>query len=162
MMMSEPHPEYKLILQRMLDLFYPLFKSFISHRVYRYLAVGGVCFLINFCVFHFSYYLVCAHGNYRVLFLKPHNQSVLTSLCITLPIGFYLNRNFVFKDSMLEKNIQFFRYISSTIINAGLFAFLIDFLVTKVQWNVTLIYMFGVFVVQFFNYFIQRDISFNK
>ncbi|KIA92229.1 hypothetical protein OC25_17465 [Pedobacter kyungheensis] len=144
-----------------LDIFFPLFKKIIPFELYRYLAVGGICFLINFSVFHLTYFLLLDKNSNEMFFLNNNMKSLMASMSITLPIGFFLNKNFVF-DSSLTKGSSFLRYGISTIASVYFSKNLLDYLVIYLNWNLTLSFLFTTASIQTLNYFFQKKVSFRN
>ena len=148
--------------ENIIDVFYPLFRSILSQTVYRYLAVGGICFFTNFCIFHVSYYLF--YQKYQISYphFPSHFFALSTSMCFTIPIGFFLNRVYVFANSRLLSQVQFIRYVISTVVTVILSAFLLDFLVATLELNLTIAFLVNVVTIQLMNYFVQKKFSFQE
>ncbi|MCU7693973.1 GtrA family protein [Haoranjiania flava] len=160
MLKKNKYTFHRLMLQ-MLDIFYPVFRKVMPKQVYRFLAVGGVCFLINIIVFHFSYHLYDS-GKFGPLPAPAYIAAFFTSLSITVLVGFYLNKNYVFRGSVLEKRTQFFRFCYSTVLEAIISYYLLRFFVEGLHWHPSLALIAGVAVIQTANYFIQKHYSFKR
>ncbi|TCC90604.1 hypothetical protein EZ428_15165 [Pedobacter frigiditerrae] len=143
-----------------LDVFYPIFKNVLTFEVYRYLAVGGICFFLNFSIFHLSYYFIYSKYLYQTPLFEPYFLALLTSLSFTLPAGFYLNKNFVFKGSHLKLRTQLLRYSFTTIGTVILSKILMDIMVGTLSLNLTASFLLNVFIVQFANFIVQKNLSF--
>jgi putative flippase GtrA len=146
----------------MIDIFYPIFRLFLSHLVYRYLAVGGICFFTNFCMFHISYHFIYQRHQISFLHLPSHFFSLTTSMCFTIPIGFYLNKMYVFANSKLLNQTQLIRYVLSTVATVAMSTILLDILITALKINITIAFIANVVIIQLLNYFIQKKFSFKQ
>ncbi|MES2378582.1 MAG: GtrA family protein [Bacteroidota bacterium] len=117
-----------------IDLFYPLFRRFFSLQTFRYIACGGVNTLLDIGLFAVNYHLIFRKRNVNIgaITISPHIAALWLGLCLTLPIGYYLNRYVVFQESGLRRRVQLFRYISVTFLcislNYGLLKLFVDFL----------------------------------
>lgn len=151
---------HKSVLKKGIYIFHSYLKPFMSERVYVYLAVGGICFFINFMVFHVSFYFIYVKLTNPII--PPSIAAILSSLSFTLPIGFYMNLNFVFFGSKLSKQIQFIRYVISTILGVFASGFLIKFFISDLKWNVTVSFLLNMMIIQTINYFVQMYFSFKK
>ncbi len=149
------------VLETLIDLLFPLFKRVLSKQVYRYLAAGGICFALNFTIFHLSYYFFYLFPRSLNTYLSKHTFSLLASMSITIFVGFYLNRKFVFSGSYLDKKVQFFRYTSSTILATVASILLMDLFVDILQWNITVSFLSNIILVQLLNFFVQSYFSFS-
>ncbi|WP_180277229.1 GtrA family protein [Chryseobacterium sp. 52] len=132
-----------------------------SFQVYRYLAVGGVCFFINFCIFHLTYFFLLKYKAVDMSIFNNNLKSLIVSLTVTIPVGFYLNRNFVF-DGLLEWKGQLWRYITTILASVYLSKILLDFFIIRLEWSVTLSFLLNIAIVQFVNFFVQKKISFKN
>ncbi|RQO64392.1 hypothetical protein DBR40_25545 [Pedobacter sp. KBW01] len=144
------------IISKTLDIFFPLFKKVMTKEVYRFLAVGGVCFFLNFCIFHSSYFFLYKDNFHPV---KPHTLALLSSLSITIFVGYFLNRSYVFVTKEANEQRQFFRYFLTTILNVLISIYLLDFLIMA-KINVTIAFILNVVIVQTINFFVQKNFSF--
>lgn len=98
---------------KMLDFFYPLFKSFLPLRTYRYLACGGSVTLLGLFVYFISYNFLLRPGMYVQLgpfTLTRYIAAYVISFCVSFPTGFFLSKFVVFPDSYLKGKVQLFRY----------------------------------------------------
>ncbi|TKC07181.1 GtrA family protein [Pedobacter frigoris] len=150
---------FKQKLARLLDIPYPIFRKHVSFELYRYLAVGGICFLLNMGVFHFSYYYFFINNLNQNIFFNNNLMSLLTSMVITVPIGFYLTKNFVFS-SKLKENTQLFRYSVSILLSLFLSKNILDIFIINLCLNVTVSFLVSIFVTQIFLFYFQKLISF--
>lgn len=123
----------------MVDLLYPLFKRFMSLQTFRYAACGGVNTLLDIGLFSLNYHLIFKKHNVNLgaITLSPHIASLWLSFCITLPVGFYLNRYVVFQQSGLRRRSQLFRYLLVTFICMALNYVLLKLFVDYLGWYPT-------------------------
>lgn len=149
-------------MKRLLDVFYPIFKAFMPKSTYRYLAVGGICFLTNFCIFHFSYYCIYTKLPLPPEQVYPHVLSILTSFSITVFIGFILNAKFVFTDSILGMKEQRFRYVGSTIVATIVSIILMHLFSVCLKMNLTISFLMNILIIQTANFYIQKYFSFRS
>jgi putative flippase GtrA len=157
--MEQSQPKFKNAIAFALDLLYPFFKRFMSFEVYRYLAVGGICFFLNIIVFHVTFYYLSRIGSNENVFFNNNFKSLLASMSVTLPTGFLLTKYFVFKSS-LSKDKQFLRYSLSTIMTVYLSKKILDFLIIDLHCQVTVSLLLSIAFIQAVNFFFQKKISF--
>jgi putative flippase GtrA len=96
-----------------LNLFYPLFKKFLNKQMYYYLACGGGNTLFGFILYYISYHNWLNESNLDLKFvvIKPHIASFIISFGITFPIGFFLSKYIVWRESYLKGKQQLFRHL---------------------------------------------------
>jgi Predicted membrane protein len=101
-----------------LDFFYPLFKGLMPLQAYRYAACGGGNTLLDILIYIASYrYLFKGKVVHTPLVaVGPHIAAFMVAFCISFPLGFYLNRTFVFTGSTLRGRVQLFRYFVLVVI----------------------------------------------
>lgn len=94
----------------------PVFRSLLPRQTFRYAVCGGVNYLLLDPLFYaLIYNCIVAHRyiDLGVVVLSPH----IAALCIVFPItffiGFWLNRNVVFRFSPLQTHTQLSRYLLS-------------------------------------------------
>jgi putative flippase GtrA len=116
--MQRIHQQVRKSILFMVDLIYPLFKKFMSLQTFRYAACGGINTLSDIGIFTFGYHVIFRKHNFNLgpLTLSPHIASLWLAFCITVPIGFYLNRYVVFQESGLRRRSQLLRYLLVTLI----------------------------------------------
>jgi putative flippase GtrA len=137
--MQKIHQHIKNSILFMVDLLYPLFKRFMSLQTFRYAACGGVNTLLDIGLFSLNYHLIFKQHNVNLgaITLSPHIASLWLSFCITLPVGFYLNRYVVFQQSGLRRRSQLFRYLLVTFICMALNYVLLKLFVDYLGWYPT-------------------------
>ena len=108
------------LIQKILDLFYPLVSRFLDRTTYYYAACGGgnlvLSWLLFFVFFQFLFrkkvfYIECI--NYS---LSAYTLSSFLCFIIAFTIGFLLLKYVVFTKSELKGRIQLFRYGLSSLL----------------------------------------------
>jgi putative flippase GtrA len=81
-------------------------------QTFRYLACGGTNYLMDFLIYTTSYrFLFKAKVVHTPIgAISPHIAAFLLAFFISFPVGFYLNRTFVFTGSTLRGRVQLSRY----------------------------------------------------
>lgn len=148
-------------MEKFLDFLYPVFRKFIPFELYRFLAVGGVCFVLNFAVFHLSYLYVFRYWHHASFFLQPHFYALLASMSVTILVGFYMNKKFVFKGAVLGVSIQFRRFAISSFVLVIASKLLLDLMVIVWGWNLTVSFIANTVLIQTVNFLFQKRISFH-
>lgn len=137
---------------------YFLFKKILPYKLYRYLAVAGLCFFFNFIVFHLIYYGMAN----QIGISSSMILGIACSSIITLWLGFKLNQFYVFPRSTLKYASQKIRYVSSNLIASVMSALILRYLVEVLKINLTLSFFLSIICVQSLNFFIQNFYSFKK
>ncbi len=147
-----------------IDLFYPLFRRIFSLQSFRYIACGGVNTLLDIGLFAVNYHLIFRKHDVAIgdITISPHIAALMLGLCITLPIGYYLNRYVVFQESGLRRRVQLFRYISVTFLCIGLNYVLLKLFVDYLGWYPTPSKVLTTVFVAAFSYITQTYFFFKK
>ena len=147
-----------------LDIFYPLFKSFMPLQTYHYAACGGTNTVLGLGVYFVAYnYIFHKHiFNLGFIAFQPHIASMFLSFSVTFPLGFYLSMYVIFQGSYLKRRVQLFRYF---IVIMG--CMVINYICLKIfveyfGWYPTPSQLITTGIVILFNYFLQRHFSFRK
>jgi Predicted membrane protein len=87
-------------------------------QTYRYAACGGGNTLLDIVIYMASYrYLLRGKVVHTPLVaISPHIAAFMLAFCVSFPLGFYLNRTFVFTGSTLRRRVQLFRYFVLVVI----------------------------------------------
>lgn len=111
-MIKKLHLSFKELILNVIDFFYPLVKSFIPLKTFRYLFCGGTNTALNIILYYISYnfFLKGHHVQFFSVKISRHIASFWLPLAITFPLGFYLSMFVVFNGSYLKREVQFFRY----------------------------------------------------
>ena len=97
-------------------LYLPPVRSLVPRQTFRYAVCGGVNYLVfDPCFYALIYNCVVAHRYIDCGFvvLSPHVAALVLVFPITFFIGFWLNRNVVFRFSPLQRHTQLGRYLLS-------------------------------------------------
>lgn len=160
--MRQVHYTVRTFILRFIDLFYPLFRSFMPLQFFRYAACGGGNTLLNIFIYYLTYHYVLHESVLDLKFyaLEPHSAAVLLAFCCTFPIGFYLSMFVVFQGSYLKRRVQLWRYFVVTMICLALNWLLVKFFVETLGFYATPAYMLTVVFVVLFSYVAQRFFTF--
>jgi putative flippase GtrA len=164
-MLRKFHFWLKNLILNIIDVFYPLIKSFMPKQTFRYAACGGGNAVLNFLIFYLTENFLVKKQIVHLLpdiAISSHIFSFLLAFTITFPIGFYLNTFVVFDGSYLLKRVQLFRYLIIVMFCIGLNYFFMKLFVDEFGWYPTPSYMFTFGLVTLFSYFSQRNFSFKK
>jgi putative flippase GtrA len=147
-----------------IDLFYPLFRRFFSLQTFRYIACGGVNLLLDIGLFAVNYHFIFRKRNVNIgaITISPHIAALWLGLCLTLPIGYYLNRYVVFQESGLRRRVQLFRYLSVVFLCIGLNYTLLKLFVDYLGWYPTPSKIITTIFVAAFSYITQTFLLFKK
>ncbi len=150
-----------------LNLFYPLFKKFLSFQVYAYLAVGAANTIFNIVLFFVFYFLLISAENFYSLGINLSTLAVeiatFFSFLISVLTGFWLSKNFAFTNSSnqkREKTKQFGKYFLVSL--QGQFS---DYLITKglvifLHTEPRLAYCISTIIMLILNYSLQKHYTF--
>jgi putative flippase GtrA len=141
----------------MVDLFYPLFKKIMPLQTFRYAACGAINTVLDIGLFAINYNIIFKKQIVHLgsITLSPHIASLFLAFCITLPVGYYLNRYVVFQESGLSRRTQLFRYFIVTMICIALNYVLLKLFVDLFGWYPTPSKMLTTLVVVVFSYVSQ-------
>ncbi len=154
----------KVLIEKSLDFFYPLFDKIFDRTTFRYAACGGMNTLFDISLFFFIYNYILDKQLVVLPFLtvSPHIASFLLSFCISFPTGFLLMRFVVFQSSYLKGRIQFFRYFITVCISIVLNYIFLKILVEEMKIYPTVSKIITTFFVVGFSYVSQRNFSFKS
>lgn len=158
------HNQIRRTIFAVLDVFYPVFRSFMPLQTYHYAACGGTNTVLGLGVYFVSYnFLLKKHIlDLGIIAFQPHIASMFISFLFTFPVGFYLSMYVIFQGSYLRRRVQLFRYFVVI-----LFCMLINYICLKIfvemfGWYPTPSQFITTGIVILFNYFSQRYFSFRK
>ncbi|MFD2148451.1 GtrA family protein [Mucilaginibacter antarcticus] len=162
--MRKIHQGIRRSIISIIDLFYPLFNSFFSIQTFRYAACGGVNTLLDIALFAVSYHFVVKKDDMDLglITLSPHIAALLLGFCVSLPIGYYLNRYVVFQQSGLRRRSQLLRFLSVVIMCISLNYLLLKIFVDGLGWYATPSKVLTTILVAAFSYLIQTYILFKN
>ena len=154
----------KLLIENILDYFYPFFKRFFDKTTYRYAACGGANTLLDIFLFFIFYNFILHKENLDLIFvvISPHIAAFLLAFLISFPVGFLLMRYVVFQESSLKGRVQFFRYFITVSFSLFLNYFFLKLFVERFHIFPTMAKVITTFFVIGFSYFLQRKFSFTS
>lgn len=162
--MRRVHNRVRKTIFSVLDIFYPLFRSFMPLQTYHYAACGGTNTVLGLAVYFIANNYILNKQVLQLGFIafKPHIAAMFISFLFTFPVGFYLSMYVIFQGSYLRKRVQLFRYFVVI-----LFCMLINYVCLKIfveyfEWYPTPSQIITTGIVILFNYFSQRYFSFRK
>ncbi len=150
-----------------LNLFYPIFRRVFSFQVYAYLSVGTANTFFNISLFILFYFLFNNVFQFSLFEFAIKTFSVelatIFSFLISVPTGFWLNKNFAFTEASNEKKEklkQFSKY--SLVALQGQFT---DYLLTKgmiifLNINANVAYLISTVIMLLLTYFLQKYFTF--
>jgi putative flippase GtrA len=103
-------------LTRLIDWFYRRpFTALMPRQTFRYLACGGINFVISTLVHWVAFNHVFDKRNLDlcVVVVSPHIASLGAGWVISVLVGFWMQKNVSFRSSPLRGRIQLFRYFVS-------------------------------------------------
>lgn len=162
--MRKVHQTIKRFILFIIDLFYPLFRRIFSLQTFRYIACGGVNTLLDIALFAFSYHFVVKKDNLHIgpITFSPHVAALWLAFCISLPIGYYLNRYVVFQQSGLKRRVQLSRFILITLLCISLNYVLLKLFVDVFGWYATPSKVLTTVFVAAFSYLMQTYVLFKN
>lgn len=107
--------QISLIITKILDFFYPVFKKFLSQETYRYAITGGLNMVLDILLYFifFRYILEKQVVELGFVAISPHIAAFLFVFPITFSTGFFLAKFVTFTQSQLHGNKQLIRYAIS-------------------------------------------------
>jgi len=123
-----------------------------DRRYYRFITIGGLCFLVNLATLYVATDLFGLH--YLV--------SMVISILIANTLGWALNRRWTFSTTQMPALVEFSRYLSA---NIGLFAInlaLMAILVSALNVHYLMASAILAVCMTILNFTIHRDWSFRK
>lgn len=158
------HYKIRAWILQFIDLFYPLFRRFMTLQMFRYAACGGGNTVLSILLYFISYNYILQKQMVHLEFvtISPHIAALLLCFFITFPIGFYLSMYVVFQGSFLRRRTQLLRYLMVTIACMFLNYFFLKLFVEKLYWYPTPSMMVTTGLVVSFSYFSQRYFSFRQ
>lgn len=143
----------------LLDFLYPIFKPIISFGLFRYFLIGPISFFINNLFFYFFYNSLVKKMLLQYGFSNTNLMALLISLTITIPVGFYMTKNFVDSSKPIKK-FHFFYYTLVILISVYFSNKLLDIFINNLKLNITLSLFMNTFFNQLFISIILRKIFF--
>jgi len=120
------------IINRILDFFYPLFKSFLPKETYRYAVTGGGNVVLGIVLYFIFFHYVLDKQNLVMgsIVISSHIAAFLLVFPITFSTGFLLAKYITFTQSQSRGKKQLLRYglavLGSIILNYLLLKLFVD------------------------------------
>jgi len=162
--MNKIHENTRHAILRLIDIFYPVCKKFMSLQTFRYAACGGANTLLDISLFSMFYNFVYKNHFVHLGFttLSPHIAALFSALCISLPTGFYLNRYVVFQHAGLKGHVQLLRYILVVVICIVFNYVFLKFFVDYLGWYPTISKVVTTLLIVIFSYTSQTFYFFKQ
>lgn len=125
-------------------------KEISRHQVSRFLMVGVLSFLIEFCVFTILI----------DLFSIKYTEANLPAMTISVVCNYFLTKMFVFEGGRHNDRVTFVLFVVFTLAGLGLNQFFLWFLVQHGDVNVKLSKVVAVGLASVFNYFTKKFLVF--
>jgi putative flippase GtrA len=106
------------MLTRFIDRFYVgPFTRLMPRQTFRFLACGGINFVVSTLVHLVAYNFIFAKRNLDmgVVVISPHIASLGVAWAVSLMVGFWMQKSISFRSSPLRGRIQLFRYFVSAV-----------------------------------------------
>lgn len=152
------------VITKILDIFYPLFRKFLSRELYYYLACGTINTLSDWFLYFIIYnYIVCKQMvDLGFVVISAPIAALIIVTPLTFTIGFLLSKFITFRGSHVKTWRQIFRY---ALILAANFA--ISYLSMKILCEACHIWatpskMITTIFTTIFSYLMQKHYSFRK
>ncbi len=153
----------KTAVYKIIDFFYPPFRSFVDVQTYRFLACGGINVGLDIIMYFISYNFIIQK---QVVYLpmgiaiSPHIAAFLLSFSVCFPLAFLLMRNVAFPGSSLAGRTQLIRYFIVVMINLILNYVLLKILVEQFHIYPTPSRIIAAGIVVAVSYVLQRNFTF--
>jgi putative flippase GtrA len=154
----------KQFINQVLELFYPLMKRWMPFQVFSYLLVGAANTILNIALFILCFHTLTLSDN---IFMQKVALELATiiSFGLTVISGFWLSKNFAFREASYEKNEskkQFGKYALVSL--QGQFS---DYLITKglvlfLFFHPSIAYCISTIIMLILNYFLQKYFTFRS
>ncbi|HJV18262.1 MAG TPA: GtrA family protein [Sediminibacterium sp.] len=160
--MQKLHFFIRNLILKTVDLFYPIFRSFMPLQTYRYAACGGFNTALDICLFFMSYNFILLKQPLELGFITvgAHIASFLMSFLVTFPLGFYLSRYVVFQETSVAKREQLGKYFMVVLGCLILNYLFLKIFVDVLGWYPTPSKIATTFFVVAFSYFSQKNFTF--
>ncbi len=131
-------------------------------QTFRYLASGGGNTVLGLLVYYISYKFIFFEKTFDFGFyaFKGHIAALISSFCVTFPVGFFMAKYVVFSDSNMRGRVQLFRYLMVCLFNLALNYILLKILVERFRIYPVMAQIITITIVIIFSYVAQRNFSF--
>lgn len=153
----------KKLIDAVLQLFYPIFKPFMSFSVYAYLSLGAVNTVLNIALFALFYQVILAQDEYFLgqMSIKSYTVALIIAFLLTIPTGYWLAKNFAFKsENKQDDKTSMLKYI--LVVTQGLISdyLLMKLLIEFFSVQPTLAKIVSTVIVLTANYLLQKYFTF--
>ena len=148
---------------RILDVFYPVFKPFLSKQNYYYAAIGGANMVLDLFLYFIAYHYIFKKQVVQItefLAFEPYIAAFIFAFLITFPTGFLLSKYIVWTESNIRGRIQLFRYLLLVIANIILKYVLLKFFIEICHIYPTPSKLLTIIIVVTFSYLTQKHFTF--
>lgn len=148
---------------RILDVFYPVFKPFLSKQNYYYAAIGGANMVLDLFLYFIAYHYIFKKQVVQItefLAFEPYIAAFIFAFLITFPTGFLLSKYIVWTESNIRGRIQLFRYLLLVIANIILNYVLLKFFIEICHIYPTPSKLLTIIIVVTFSYLTQKHFTF--
>lgn len=148
---------------RILDVFYPIFKPFLSRQNYYYAALGGVNMVLDLLLYFIAYHYIFKKQVFQVtesLAFEPYIAAFIFAFLITFPTGFLFSKYIVWTESNIRGRIQLFRYLLLVSTNIVLNYVLLKFFIEICHIYPTPSKLLTIIIVVTFSYLTQKHFTF--
>lgn len=148
---------------RILDVFYPVFKPFLSKQNYYYAAIGGANMVLDLFLYFIAYHYIFKKQVIQVtefLAFEPYIAAFIFAFLITFPTGFLLSKYIVWTESNIRGRIQLFRYLLLVMANIVLNYVLLKFFIEICHIYPTPSKLLTIIIVVTFSYLTQKHFTF--
>lgn len=148
---------------RILDVFYPVFKPFLSKQNYYYAAIGGANMVLDLFLYFIAYHYIFKKQVVQItefLAFEPYIAAFIFAFLITFPTGFLLSKYIVWTESNIRGRIQLFRYLLLVMANIVLNYVLLKFFIEICHIYPTPSKLLTIIIVVTFSYLTQKHFTF--
>ena len=160
--MRKLHAFTRSSILKLVDSFYPPFRSVMPLQMFRYAACGGANTVFDILLYSFTYNFILDKQIVYIgtIAISPYIFAFLVSFCITFPTGFYLSRYVVWQQTTTRKRIQLFRYFIIVMACILLNYFFLKLFIEQFNWWPTAAKIATSIILVAFSYFTQKNFSF--
>jgi len=151
-----------LLIIRILDIFYPLFKTLMPKETYKYAVTGGINVVLDVFLYYIFYHYVVDENIVEMGFtaMSPHIAAFIFVFPITFTTGFLLAKFVTFTDSQIKGKVQLWRYGVSVGGSIVIHYFLLKFFVEQLDFWPLAGKISAVSIVVVYSFLIQKFFTF--
>jgi len=151
-------------LNKIVVFFHTPFARMISLKTFRYGMSGGSNAVLNLVVFYLSYNYLFDRNNFLLagFVITPYIAAYIVALAVTFPVGFLLNKYFVFQGVKGQVSKQLSLYAGLTITNIFLEYILLHLLIGRLNIPATLAQCFIIILLSGLSYLFQSYVTFRS